>query len=245
MLGIGGAEMAVVAVVALVVIGPERLPGVMGQIGRWYRQIRTMSNELVAEARSQWEEGMKEVEGVTNTINSAWNDASTAPDPALPPPPVRQVPIPLAQASTAAEAGPWVLPAWHNPPSQEVEPLGEAVRSLTAPTMLPRRIVEPYDPATDDQLGAPMLMGPAATEEELAAMSYELPPDDSPALPPSNGAAHSSAAGDEETPESIRERTIVDLYLNGGITLERAAEFLDVPQSEFEAWAEFARATRR
>src|SRR5688572_23061685 len=131
MLGIGGAEMAMVAVVALVVIGPERLPGVMGQIGRWYRQLRTMSNELLAEARAQWDEGMKEVEGVTNTINTAWSDATTDTEPALPPPPIRQVPFPLIQAKTAADAGPFILPAWHNPPSTEVEPLGEAVRAYT------------------------------------------------------------------------------------------------------------------
>ena len=238
--------MAIVAVVALVVIGPERLPGVMGQIGRWYRQIRTMSNELLTEARAQWEEGMKEVEGVTNTFNSAWNDATTVtPDPALPPPPIRQVPVQLSQPRIAAEAGPFMLPAWHNPPSPEIEPLGEAVRSLTAPTMLPRRVADPYDPAADDMIGGPTLMGPAATEEELAAMTYELPPDDSPPLPATNGAAHGDAPGEEESPESIRERTIVDLYLNGGITIERASEFLGVSPQEFEAWAEFAKSASR
>src|SRR5688500_17332561 len=185
MLGIGAPEMAVVAVVALVVIGPERLPGVMGQIGRWYAQLRTMSNDLLAEARAQWAEGMKEVEGVTNTINSAWNDANAdEAAPALPPPPLRQVPVPLAQAKTAAEAGPFILPAWHNPPANDVEPLGEAVRSMLAPTMLPRRIPAPYDPATDDLLGPPTPMGPAATAEELAATSYDLPPAPTPPLPP-------------------------------------------------------------
>ncbi|HET7772005.1 MAG TPA: hypothetical protein VFN74_24750 [Chloroflexota bacterium] len=244
MLGIGGAEMAMVAVVALVVIGPERLPGVMGQIGRWYRQLRTMSNELLAEARAQWEEGMKEVEGVTNTINTAWSDATTITEPVLPPPPVRQVPFPLVHAKTAADAGPFILPAWHNAPSPEVEPLGEAVRTSAAPTMLPRRVPEPYDPATDDMIGGPSLMGPAATEEELAAAAYELPPDDASPVPSTNGAAHPEAPGEEETPESIRERTIVDLYLNGGITADRAAAFLGVTPDEFKQWADFARATR-
>ena len=49
----------------------------------------------------------------------------------------------------------------------------------------------------------------------------------------------------EESPEAIRERTIVELYLNGGITLDRAAEFLGVSREEFESWAEFARTTRQ
>lgn len=218
-------EMAIVAIVALVVIGPERLPTVMGQVGRWYRKLRTMSNELLAEARLQWDEGMKEVEGVTNSINSAWQDATTA-EPQLPPPPVRQLPVPLAQARTAADAGPWILPAWHNPPSPDVEPLGEAVRSMTAPTMLPRRIPEPYDPATNDVMGAPTLMGPAATAEEIAAMAYELPPE--------NG----------ENPQAIRERTMVDLYLDGGTTLDGAARFLGVSEDEFRDWVEMARLMR-
>jgi hypothetical protein len=186
---------------------------------------------------------MKEVEGVTNTINTAWNDATSATDPALPPPPVRQVPVPLIQHKVTAEAGPFVLPAWHNPPSAEIEPLGEAVRTLAAPTMLPRRVPESYDPATDDAIGGPSLMGPAMLEEETAA--YELPPDESPPVPvTTNGAAHPDAAGEEESPESIRERTIVDLYLNGGITLEGAARFLGVTREEFEEWAAFARSTR-
>lgn len=46
MLGLGSGEMLVIAVVALVVIGPERLPTVMRQLGRWYGQIRRTADEL-------------------------------------------------------------------------------------------------------------------------------------------------------------------------------------------------------
>jgi sec-independent protein translocase protein TatB len=257
MFGVGSMEMAVIALVALMVIGPERLPTVMGQVGRWYRQLRTMSNELLAEARQQWEEGMREIQTVTDDVNSAWNTATTAePDPKLPPPPLRQVPPPLAQARTAAEAGPWVLPAWHNAPSPEVEPMGQAIEASVAPTMLPRTLPRAYDPAVDDLSGAPTLMGPAPTEEELAAMAYDLPAE-SPApapvatpapMPVANGSPNGAGAyvaGEEESPESIRERTIVDLYLKGGITLEGATKFLGVDESEFLSWVEFARMIER
>jgi sec-independent protein translocase protein TatB len=53
-LGIGFGELLVVGILLLVFVGPERIPGVMRTAGRWYGQIRRMSDELrhafVAEA---------------------------------------------------------------------------------------------------------------------------------------------------------------------------------------------------
>jgi sec-independent protein translocase protein TatB len=46
MLGLGAGEMMVIAVVALLVIGPDRLPTVMRQLGRWYGQLRRTADEL-------------------------------------------------------------------------------------------------------------------------------------------------------------------------------------------------------
>jgi len=46
MLGLGMGEMLIVAGVALVVVGPERLPRVMRQLGRWYGQARRAADEL-------------------------------------------------------------------------------------------------------------------------------------------------------------------------------------------------------
>lgn len=46
MLGIGGTEMMVIAIIALLVVGPERLPHVMRQAGRWYGQLRRAADDL-------------------------------------------------------------------------------------------------------------------------------------------------------------------------------------------------------
>ena len=58
MFDIGMGEMAVVAVVALVVIGPKDLPVVLRQAGRWVRKARAMA----ADFQSGVEEIMREAE---------------------------------------------------------------------------------------------------------------------------------------------------------------------------------------
>lgn len=52
MFGINGAEFALLALVALLVVGPERLPGYAEQLGAWVRQLRgflTQAKDRVAE----------------------------------------------------------------------------------------------------------------------------------------------------------------------------------------------------
>jgi sec-independent protein translocase protein TatB len=46
MFGLGWGEMAVIAIVTLLVIPPDRLPYVMRQLGRWYGQVRRSADEL-------------------------------------------------------------------------------------------------------------------------------------------------------------------------------------------------------
>lgn len=46
MLGMGMGEILVIAVIALLVVGPERLPKVLRQVGRWYGQLRRSADDL-------------------------------------------------------------------------------------------------------------------------------------------------------------------------------------------------------
>jgi sec-independent protein translocase protein TatB len=46
MLNIGFGEILLIAALLLVVVGPERLPGMLRQAGRWYAKLRRAANEL-------------------------------------------------------------------------------------------------------------------------------------------------------------------------------------------------------
>src|SRR5262249_13856303 len=58
MFDIGWSELLVIAVVALVVIGPKELPGVLRSVGQWAGKIRRMA----AEFQGQFQEAMREAE---------------------------------------------------------------------------------------------------------------------------------------------------------------------------------------
>ncbi|HVU05464.1 MAG TPA: Sec-independent protein translocase protein TatB [Polyangiaceae bacterium] len=46
MFGVSFSELVVIAVVALVVVGPRRLPEILGTLGKWVRKVRTMTTEV-------------------------------------------------------------------------------------------------------------------------------------------------------------------------------------------------------
>jgi Tat protein translocase TatB subunit len=60
--GIGPLELMIVMVLALVVIGPERLPGVARRMGQLLAQFRQMSEELTRELAVQLDEETKALE---------------------------------------------------------------------------------------------------------------------------------------------------------------------------------------
>jgi len=58
MFDIGWSELVVIAVVALIVIGPKELPGVLRTVGHYMRKIRGMASEF----QGQLQEAMREAE---------------------------------------------------------------------------------------------------------------------------------------------------------------------------------------
>lgn len=67
--GIGGMEYIVIAFVALVVVGPERLPGLLHKVGKMMGKARRMANEFRASfdemaRQSELDELRKEVEAL-------------------------------------------------------------------------------------------------------------------------------------------------------------------------------------
>jgi sec-independent protein translocase protein TatB len=58
MFGISSTEYLLIAVVALIVIGPKELPAVMRTMGQWTRKVRGMATEF----QNQFQEAMREAE---------------------------------------------------------------------------------------------------------------------------------------------------------------------------------------
>ena len=58
MFDIGWSELLVIAAVALIVIGPKELPGVLRSVGHWMGKIRRMASDF----QNQFNEAMREAE---------------------------------------------------------------------------------------------------------------------------------------------------------------------------------------
>lgn len=104
MFNVGGAELLVILLVALLVLGPQRLPGAARQVGRVMSDIRRISSGFQAELRDAL-------------------DADEAR-------PRRTEPVPLAQAVADADDDAVSAPATH-PAAPDVTPdAGSGPRSL-------------------------------------------------------------------------------------------------------------------
>ena len=90
--GIGLFELVMIAVVALLVLGPERLPWAMREVAKWIRQLRSLSSEL----QSQFSDEFKMLDELDprRMINEALDpNAPSAKAKPVPPQPVKTAPV--------------------------------------------------------------------------------------------------------------------------------------------------------
>ena len=100
MFDIAFSEVLIIFVLALVVLGPEKLPKVAAQVGRWIGRARGMARQF----REQLEEEVNLEEA-----RKAQPPVTRAPSPSVPPP-VPVAPTVEAPATTAAPAVPSAEP---------------------------------------------------------------------------------------------------------------------------------------
>lgn len=62
MFNVGGGEALVIALIALIVLGPQRLPDAARQVGRAVGELRRLSNGFQSELRSAFDEAERERE---------------------------------------------------------------------------------------------------------------------------------------------------------------------------------------
>ena len=68
--GVGAGEAALVLVLALIVVGPQRFPEIARQGGRWYRLARQYTNEVMQDVRAAVDEIETEIQEETRDLES-------------------------------------------------------------------------------------------------------------------------------------------------------------------------------
>jgi sec-independent protein translocase protein TatB len=72
--GIGPLEIVLIALVAFVVLGPDRIPGVMRQLGKWARQLRETANNITRDYNTEIREITGEITALQEEIRSIQRD---------------------------------------------------------------------------------------------------------------------------------------------------------------------------
>jgi|SRR5579863_60115 sec-independent protein translocase protein TatB len=128
MLDVGFSEILLTSAIALIVLGPERLPKVARQVGNWVGRARVMARQLSEQLEREVnaEELLK-----AQKKTSAAAALDPAPSPTIAPPPAES-PTPTESPMSAESPTPAEAP----PPARPPEPIyGLAASATTAAAM--------------------------------------------------------------------------------------------------------------
>jgi sec-independent protein translocase protein TatB len=152
--GIGPLELMLIAVIALIVFGPARLPEIMGNIGRAVAEFRKVTGELSSEFNRTIQAEIDQTRAVVDSTRAVVQGTS-------PPPAPQRVAEPAPVG--AAAAGPNGVSASSPPPAPASPP--------TPPTPVPSWAWEAGSgpaPASDPPRGRPSGVGrPSARSDDL------------------------------------------------------------------------------
>ncbi len=150
--GIGLPELLLIGVVAMIVFGPERLPEIMGQVGRAVAEFRKITGELSSEFNRTIQTEIDQTRAVVDSTRAVVEDATatlrttSAPRPASAPVPVAAV-SPTATTNGATATAVQTAPASSSSWAWETSP-GTTASDGSYQKSLPR----PLAGATDDLL---------------------------------------------------------------------------------------------
>jgi sec-independent protein translocase protein TatB len=72
--GIGPLEIALVVLIAFIVLGPDRIPEAMRQLGKWTRQLRETANNITRDYNAEIREITGEITALQEEIRSIQRD---------------------------------------------------------------------------------------------------------------------------------------------------------------------------
>lgn len=71
MFNVSGTEIVFLLVIGLVVLGPEKLPGVIRRVGQVYREVRNISDGFKKAVADVVDEPLREIRGTAETLKDA------------------------------------------------------------------------------------------------------------------------------------------------------------------------------
>ena len=71
MFNLSGSEVIIILIIALVILGPDKLPDAMRRAGRTWAELRKLSDGFQAEVRKGFEEPSKEVKQTADVVRKA------------------------------------------------------------------------------------------------------------------------------------------------------------------------------
>ncbi len=156
MFGIGPTELLIILGIALLVLGPKRLPDLARSLGRGLAEFRNATADITAEMNS----ARATLEDEARNLTSATKSATTAaPVADKRPTPRKDSPLPAATGDEKAEPGEPYDPSGADasaageedtlPPAEREAPAGTLARGDQAAPPVPTKADEPTDAATD------------------------------------------------------------------------------------------------
>jgi sec-independent protein translocase protein TatB len=96
---LSGSEVIVILILALVILGPDKLPDAMRRAGRTWAELRKLSSGFQEEVRKGFEEPTKEVRKTADTVRKA----AAFPSKKLRYNPLKDAPPPMPDGESVAE----------------------------------------------------------------------------------------------------------------------------------------------
>lgn len=85
MFNLSGSEIVFLLLAGLVVLGPERLPGVLRTVGRVYGEVRKMAQGLEREIKDTFAEPVSDLRKTAENIRTGFGEVDTEPSPPMRP----------------------------------------------------------------------------------------------------------------------------------------------------------------
>lgn len=76
MFNFSGSEIIFLLILGLVILGPEKLPGVLRKAGRLYGEFKRVTSDAQSELRQAFGEPMKDLQSTANDYKSMFTDAA-------------------------------------------------------------------------------------------------------------------------------------------------------------------------